>query len=110
MYADYAYYSTVYGGTVIPAAEYTKYANRATAYMDKVTFGRITTPTLEVKTCSCEVAEFYYNNGTEGTTKTAESVGGYSASYTSKLASYADRLRGICLLWLPSEMMYRGAG
>lgn len=108
-YADYEYYTDVYGGRAVPAAEFPRLSARASKYMDKITFGRIAEADNDIKNCCCELTEFYAKNGTDGSSKTAESVGDYSVSYKSG-ASHDSRLRNICALWLPAELMYRGAG
>lgn len=107
-YADYEYYTATYGGRVIPAADFPRLAERASAYIDKTTFGRITDVTDKIRNCCCEIAEFYQRNGTDGALKSAESVGGYSVSYASSGVGVQEALNNICHTWLSADLLYRG--
>lgn len=106
-YADYDFYTTFYKGNLIPEDEYSKYALRASKYIEKITHGRIKALDADVKICTCEIAEYYFENGFASAKKTSESVGSYSVAYED--SNVDDELRAICNMWLPAELMYRGA-
>lgn len=40
IYADYAYYTDTYGGKAVSAEDFPRLAAEASAYLDRVTFGR----------------------------------------------------------------------
>lgn len=67
MYADESYYTTEYGGKMVPSADFGRLARRAGRIMDSVTLNklRFAFPTEEydvtaVKDCMCELVEFLY--------------------------------------------------
>ena len=67
MYADEAYYTTEYGGKMVPSADFGRLARRAGRIMDSVTLNklRFAFPVEEydvtaVKDCMCELVEFLY--------------------------------------------------
>lgn len=63
-YVDFTYYSTSFGGTTIPEADFLKYERRSRAFIDDVTFDRLkndaTLITDTVKECLCEIMECNY--------------------------------------------------
>lgn len=60
MYADYAYYAGVYGGTAVPEDAWPRVSAQADAYIDRLTFGRLHhgwPVTDAVKMACCAVAD-----------------------------------------------------
>lgn len=112
MYADYDYYSSVYHGRTISYENYTPYAEKAGAYIDKQTdflFEKNGLPSsgssLErrLMTCTCALADELYRTDTGAAyVKTSEKVGEHSVSYASGNVKSADeRLKDIMELYLP---------
>lgn len=96
-YVDYAYYSTTYGGTAIATAEFTAYANRASAYIDYVTMDRavalmsLVSPSPEetaliskIKNAVCAVADQLHAYSSDGGIIASESVGSHSVTYADR--------------------------
>lgn len=87
-YATYAYYVGTYGGNSIPESEFPKYAKKASAEIDHVTFGRLKRKTDdeipdEVRDAVCDVAERMHKISTieEEGNYASENNDGYSVSY-----------------------------
>lgn len=109
-YADYNYYKDVYVGT-LAADEYTSRAERASDYIDFVTFGRAPSDADEVKKCCCALVDnmHHYDNGGG---KASENIDGYSVSYVagvSKTESRSESMYSTALQYL-MQYMYRGCG
>ena len=101
-YATYEEYRTVYGGTLFASEEkFQPCAERASDYMDSVTFGRLENKSaygdverLVIK-CCCALAEnlFYYDCKMQpdaiasGGTKQSETIGKYSVTFRNPLDS-----------------------
>ena len=91
MYADREFYTSVYRGDIIPSDKHDKFNQKASVYIDYITFDRVkkleTTPD-EVKFATCSVMDYMYQL-TGGTglqplqKKTSESVGSHQVSYES---------------------------
>ena len=123
-YADHKYYTQSYHGRRIQEEEtFLTYAERASEYMDMVTFDRLADGAPEeaaekVQKCCCAVADALadyadYGSSTPGSSgKTAETIGKYSVSYTTAaqaIAGLQDYLRSICIRYLGGTgLMYRG--
>ena len=114
MYADYSYYSKVYHGK-LSENDYTPYAEKAGAYIDKRTdflFEKNGLPAegsslaRRLMTCSCAIADEYYRTETGAAySKTSEKVGEYSVSYASGDVKSADeRLYDIAELYIPDVL------
>lgn len=115
MYADYDYYTNNYGGSEVSEADFPRFAARAGAYLDKLTFGRAAAHADDerLKNCFCEICDLLKkSHDSGGAVKTSESVGSWSVSYDTagSSSSEADKVRSCCQLWLPSEWLYRGVG
>ena len=87
-FADYSYYASDYCRGVQPKIEmpeFNLYARKATAEIERLTFGNVTKPADErVKFCCCELAELLYafdKRSCEHGGVVSESVGGWSKSY-----------------------------
>jgi len=69
---DYTYYLTVFGGTVVPEAQFDTFAYRASLELNRLTFGRIEPRHLmpnscyelnnNIKDAACAISEFLFNN------------------------------------------------
>lgn len=96
VYADFTYYQQSYIGTdITEESTFRQAAERASDYLDAVTFGRLESgipPELDAKVrrCCCALAEAYAafggnagaDQGGAGSIK-SESVGAYSVTYAS---------------------------
>ena len=129
-YADFPFYHDFYLGSMIrdPTA-FGRAAERASEYLDMVTFGRlldgVPAPWEDrIRTCCCALAEAIVTYGTGGAEgsglKTAETIGAYSVSYATPTESISallngetsglqDYLKSICIRYLGgSGLLYRG--
>ena len=99
-YADFGYYQDFYLGKLITDMEqFRTLSERASEYIDMVTFYRINTDILKdksieklIKKCTCAIAEAYYiyditqlNDETVTGAKTSEKIGQYSVSWANPL-------------------------
>lgn len=131
-YADFGYYQDFFVGKLITDLEaFRTLAERASEYVDMVTFHRINTDILKdkftenlIKKCTCAIAEAYYiyditqsNDGNITGNKNSESIGQYSVSWANPLDSlesltggnFPSYLRKLCIRYLDSTgLMYRG--
>ena len=91
VYATYEYYIEEYCGETIPDKAFQKVIAKASRYIDRFTFGRITEgnkhefPSLPA--CACDMAETIYRiQGADGTTKEkkSETTDGYSVAYVTE--------------------------
>lgn len=131
-YADHDYYTQSYHGRCITdEVLFLTCAERASEYMDMVTFDRLSggvpaAYTEKVQKCCCALAEaladYAASNGGTGDSlpKNSETIGKYSVSYTTAAqtisgllygasAGLQDYLRSICIRYLGGTgLMYRG--
>lgn len=116
-YADYAHYSTVYLGNAIAEADFPRLALRASAQIDRITFGRAATDTdneTAIKNAMCAVAEEIQrqeqSDNVDGVT--SESQGRYSVSYganSSKSRTNTQKISDAAKLYLEdTSLMYAG--
>lgn len=99
-YADFGYYQDFYLGKLITDMEqFRTLSERASEYIDMVTFYRINTDILKdksieklIKKCTCAIAEAYYiyditqlNGDIITGAKTSEKIGQYSVSWANPL-------------------------
>ena len=99
-YADYEFYTTSYFGSVVPEADFLRLAERASEFVDTMTFDRLVDglPTNErsqkrIKKAVCSLAELMYqielaeknatNVAASGTSTTIESGGSATGIVTS---------------------------
>lgn len=124
---DYDYYTDTYEGSSIPESSFNNYAIKASTYVNKNTFNRITKDDVDeiIKNCTCEVAELLYSQDKKKQTLTdnkivaSETVGSHSKTYVNNL-SYVDKdvlteseletnIYRICYRYLiATGLMYRG--
>lgn len=132
-YADFPYYQDFYLGSMIrDPTVFGRAAERASEYLDMVTFGRlpdgVPAPWEDrIRKCCCALAKAivtykaYGTGGAEGSgLKTAETIGAYSVSYATPTESISallngdtsglqDYLKSICIRYLGgSGLLYRG--
>jgi hypothetical protein len=90
IYADYTYYSGPFGGSAISGAYFPALARRASAFIDRMTYGSLQTGvpvTDAVRMATCAVAEAIqqYEASAEQVVSAAslksESAGGWSETY-----------------------------
>lgn len=129
MYADYAFYSDVFLGDLIPPGEFNKYATRASDFIDYFTMGKAKkhADLVEVKKCCCALAEQYLTIGTIRAATAAkvtsdgiiasETVGSHSRSFrtgadgTQAVTAETAELANIARRYLmPTGLLYRGIG
>ena len=112
MYADYEFYTESYGGRSISEGDFPRLAAKASALIDKLTFGRAAehSDDEQVKMCCCELSEsLALTDGNGGMIKQSESVGSWSCTLAgSENASEGAFARAACRAWLPAEWLYRG--
>ena len=106
-YATYNHYKCHFKGNAIPSLEiFDRLKIKASAYVDKITFGRITGVTDAVQNAVCAVCDVLYNaSGHEGIT--SENNDGYIVNYADEKA-IQKQLYQAAALFLPSELLYRG--
>ena len=136
-YADHTYYTQSYLGRRIKDEEmFLMYAERASEYIDMVTFDRLSGGVPEkfaekVQKCCCAIAEALADyvdysdstpTGSGKSGKASETIGKYSVSYTTAAqtisgllygtsAGLQDYLRSICIRYLGGTgWVYRGCG
>jgi hypothetical protein len=111
-YADYEYYTTEYSGSTVLESDFTRLINKASAYLDRITFGRIEAPTDEVRRAACEIAECIDQYAdTDGISQ--QTVGSltevYAPGTTSKPKSLEERQYEIARNYLANTgLLYRG--
>ena len=101
-YADYEYYVNSYKGNAVSEADFDRYAERATSYLDWLPANRITGVTDNVKNAACAVAETIQLNDNGGGIA-AQTVGKWSVSYvagTVKAKTDEERLYQAARLYL----------
>lgn len=113
VYADYEYYKKDYHGNVVKNEDdFIRLAPRASAWLDRLTFGRSKDHSDEepVKMSCCAVCEvMLQQEPTGGREITAEANDGVSVSYASGGKSADRKLYDAAALYLMSTgMMYQG--
>ena len=112
MYADFEFYTEVYGGNSIAEGDFPRLAAKASALIDRLTFGRAAghVDDERVKMCCCELSEsLALTDGNGGMIKQSENVGSWGYTLAgSENASEGAFARAACRAWLPAEWLYRG--
>lgn len=111
---DYIFYSQTFKGKT-SEADFGRLSIKATAYLDRVTFDRITddltdTTATKAKLAFCEVIDTLLLNE-QGGGVTAESNDGVSVTYVASKTARTDtqRLRDAVGLYLSgTDLLYRG--
>lgn len=105
LWADLIYYKEVYHGDVdVERNDLMK----AQAFVDRITFGRITQADEKVKNAVCAAAELFSQEREAGNV-TSESKDGYTVSFQQREegAEGAAKYRAAAL-FLDPELLYRG--
>lgn len=96
VYADYAFYTDTYLGTAIGIDEWPALALRASAYLDRLTFGRLkegAAITDDVRMAACAVAEVVQRHQTALAVRAdgvkSENTDGYSVTWEDSAAGPA---------------------
>ena len=100
-YATYDYYTSGYQGKSIPEADFERLAERASEYIDYVTFGRAVNygnANTALKKACCAIAETYQLNE-QGGGIVAETVGKITRNYAA----------GVSTTPTESQRLYRAA-
>ncbi|MCQ5130300.1 hypothetical protein NE562_11560 [Butyricicoccus faecihominis] len=110
-YADYSYYKTTYGGTMIAESAFARLSCLASAYIDSLTFGNAAKDTEhaeQIKTACCALAEEYQRQDSGGEVA-SETVGKWSKTYLSSGQSFEQRLYRVAAFVLaPTGLLYGG--
>lgn len=88
-YADYTFYTTSYYGSKIPENDFPYFSERASDYIDSLSFAETDEISLAKACCAC--AEIMYSAQPEKQIS-SEKVGDYSVSYAQDQTSVADEL------------------
>ena len=107
-YADYEFYTTSYFGSVVPEADFPRLAERASDFVDAMTFDRLVDglPTNErsqkrIKKAVCSLAELMYQielaeknatNAAVSGTSTAIGSGGSTTGVVTSLSSGSESI------------------
>lgn len=112
MYADYKFYTEIYGGRSIAEGDFPRLAAKSSALIDHLTFGRAAEHSDDerLKMCCCELCEsLALTDGNGGMVRQSESVGSWSYSLGgSENVSEGTLTRAACRAWFPAEWLYRG--
>ncbi len=111
IFADYEFYKSVGGD--LNEEEFQQLAPKASAYINKLTFGRAAEHADDerVKRCCCELCDTLSAAASNGQIKQSESVGSWSVTYAnSENTSETSFAWAACRVWLPTEWLYRGVG
>lgn len=110
-YADYGYYADVYGGTMDERA-FTKWSIRASAYIDRITYGRMTDPApegVQYACCAmCEMLQAREAAKVDGKNVQSVSNAGYSVTFSQGEradTSEAAALHEIAQLYVPPDLL-----
>ena len=134
-YADFPYYQDFFRGTLIKEeAEFRTFAERASQFIDTVTFDRLQDENLvnlhrvKIQKCACVLTEQFFRRNiafldgvpsAENMPETSESIGAYSVSHANPLdyvqeismsdADFQKSLKGTVLRYLGNTgLLYRG--
>lgn len=101
------YYKDVFMGSDITSPkDFSKLELRAMAYVDRITFGRITEMTESVKCAVCSVCDVLKKRIVRSGIK-QEKNDGYSVTYSDGFGDYDD-LYMAASVFLPAELLYKG--
>jgi hypothetical protein len=121
-YADYKFYSEVFHGTM-SEADFARFAEPASAYIDAATFDRITPELLadeniggKIRRACCACADDMYSCGRAADVK-SETVGSYSVTYGDRSQAEVSSARyNAVKIYLGNvyaggvKLMFRGCG
>jgi hypothetical protein len=112
-YATYEFYLTQYLGTAIAQADFERLSQKASAFIDQVTFGRAATETdtavLEkMSHATCAVAEEVQKIEKSGGSISSERVGNVSVTYAQALSPTKTMENAAKTYLWDTDLMYRG--
>ena len=121
MYAEYSYYLSEFGGSIVPESDWQAMATKASRYIDQITLMRAAEMSDHdgVKLATCAVAEIQYKYAQQDkrTVRSAgvssESVGNHSVSYTevteeTLAVKNAEMQQAASLYLFPTGLLYKG--
>lgn len=118
-YADYTYYANSFLGTAIAESNFPALANRASAVIDQITFGRAASDTTNanaIKNAMCAVAEELQKQDAQKNVDgiASESQGNYSVTYlanSNRSKSNIQKCADAARVWLANTyLMFAGFG
>lgn len=113
-YTNFEYYINVFKGSIInDSTAFDSLSEKATDYINTVTFDRVSEVNDKIKRCCCALSEEMYKGHLSqgGKLVSSESNGKYSITYSQALEVQLTpiRLKSICLRYLDGTgLMYRG--
>lgn len=111
-YADYSYYTSEYKGAM-PEEDFNRLSRQASAYIDKVTFGRAaknhnSAIQEKIKDACCAVADVLLKKE-QGGELTSQTVGSWSKSFASSGKTMDQQQYEAAALYLGmTGLMYQG--
>ena len=119
-YADYTFYTGIYGGDQLTKELFSKLSEKASAYIDRITYQRLihgAKITDNVKMAVCAVSEVYAKRQEQESNRPigvqSENVDGYSVSYANNeeyISFWNKRVQEAADLFLPLSDPLRYAG
>ena len=122
MVSDYEFYCNVYYGEILTAEDFPKYATRADAYLNELTYGHYADTSLPeatitaVKMAECAVADLCFTTESQSAVSSAiskETVGSHSVTYrtgSDAAKTLSARVLEAAERYLfPTGLLYRGA-
>lgn len=105
-FTDYQFYDLEYKGDAISSeALFDNLEVKAEAYINRITFGRVTVPDTNVKLAVCAVCDtLQAHSGHEGIA--SENNDGYSVNYET--GAIQSAIYNAAALFLPADLLYRG--
>lgn len=111
VYADFKFYKEVFKGIAISSeTDFDSSIVKASAYIDRITFGRAkdNAGMDEVKMAACAVCEVISKNQRRYGIS-SENNDGFSVTFVNDSGKEAVDQKRAAYLFLPSELIYRGA-
>lgn len=121
MYAEYSYYLSEFGGSIVPESEWQMAATKASRFIDQLTGYRAAAMADHdgVKLATCAVAEIQYKYAQQdkrvasSAGVSSESVGNHSVSYTAVTeetlaVKNAEMQQAASLYLFPTGLLYKG--
>ncbi len=115
-YATYEDYTTIYFGSVVPETDFARVSERASEYLEYVTYKKIETAeiTKDIVKCTCALSEAIYKHeqtlACGDLQKASEKVGEYSVNYiAANNITLEDKQNEIAKQYLiDTGLLYRG--
>lgn len=111
-YMDYEYYQSM--GGELSEAEFYRYAKKAMAYLEYITFGKVNKSQPEsivekIRDACCALAGLFYKEETEAGQLTAQSKGSWSETYSAPERTMEQKKLYVVNLYLGNTgLLYRG--